>query len=473
MRLAAKRRPPPTPAPAQRSFPSQRLPPRRRPSVRRSGSSASHPYLLFDDDDIADFRAQVKQSGHKRAEIYGVIKDAVDDRGSSCPQHGLTAFGFCYAMTGNSSYAESVRVQLLDLAGSSEWEGGKRDRKMAMKLIYFALAYDMCYDYLRGKSGFSTIRNKLARETHKMYEAASASSYNSSWSNWWRHCYSQNHYHRNIAALALGAMALKFEGDKLSSYSQSDVNRWLKFSLEEFKKNKAALDRVTDGSWYEGTQYEQTTMGSDLPVASWALRRVEGYDAITSCPGVSASRCVLALQQRSGKTSATALPRSEMMARPGGRQTGCFPPCDSRPVSPTTHRHSGQRIASSRVHGRQASMGAMMSLHAIVQEFIYYDDGVEPLSHRRSLAGFLARYGHSTNRVHANRLEDRRRASRVEMRCVRRSRIFRPLQKDDQMERRPLEERRLLLGPIAKLLSARLQPRDRPRTPGQQRFLQS
>ena len=154
---------------------------------------------------------------------------------------------------------------------------------MAGKLTQFALGFDLCYDYLSARSDFDKLRDKLARETFKMYQATTQD-YNERWENWWQHAYSQNHFHRNVGGLTFGALALKFEGNELQEFDQSDVNRWIQTASEEWTKNHAALAGNIDGGWYEGTGYEETALGVDLPDPLYILRRIEGIDLLTPSP---------------------------------------------------------------------------------------------------------------------------------------------------------------------------------------------
>ena len=258
------------------------LPTDLRPLLTSPAESLRHPFLLFDANDT-QLREEAADPSTQRHKIFQVIRKAVDANGANCPYTGLSAYGLCYALSGNATYARAVHKQLASLAAENEWEGGVRDRRMAIKITQFALGFDLCYDYLSAQSDFGKLRDKLARETFKMYQAATQD-YNERWENWWQHAYSQNHFHRNVSGLTFGALALKFEGDELREFDQRDVNRWIETIREEWTKNHAALAGNVDGGWYEGTGYEETALGVDLPDPLYILRRIEGVDLLTPSP---------------------------------------------------------------------------------------------------------------------------------------------------------------------------------------------
>jgi len=194
-----------------------------------------HPYLFLDEPDIAELRAEANNPASERYHIFQAIKAAVDaniNGGGSCHYFGITSYALCYLITGDAArYAEPAKECMLSLAGEPEWEGGKRDRTMAIILLYYAMGYDWLANYLQPIDK-TTIRDKLALETFKTYEAASGP-HDSTWQNWWTHCYSQNHFHRDVGGMLMGALALRYEGNELTDYSQADVDGWIAFGREE------------------------------------------------------------------------------------------------------------------------------------------------------------------------------------------------------------------------------------------------
>ena len=176
-----------------------------------------------------------------------------------------------------------MAAQLNEMANLPEWDNGARSRTVSARLVQYALGFDFCYDYLKKQKNFQKIRDKLALETFKMYEAATGD-YNPKWKNWWRHAYCQNHFHRNAGAIVFGALALKFEGNALTKFNQTDVNQWIAAAKVEWTKNHQATKGIIDGSWFEGDGYHETTVGADVPDALHLLKKVEGLDLITPSP---------------------------------------------------------------------------------------------------------------------------------------------------------------------------------------------
>lgn len=338
-----------------------------------------HPYLFFDSGDLPGLIADANDGTHERSAIFQTLMDEVEAQGADCPTHGLTAYALAYVITGEPSYAESVRQRLLALAGQVEWEGGERDRGMAEILTYFAIAFDLTYDYLAVGSGFDTIRDKLALETFKMYEAAS-SDYDAVWRNWWRTSYSQNHFHRDVGSEILGALALKYEGNSLTDYTQADVDTWIGVGIDLLTKNQAALDGITDGSWHEGNMYEETTVGIDLPHPLVAIRRVEGLDLISSSPWLQTVPKFWIYNMAPPSSARSRLTQYGDSGSAWWRQNGILPTlrlCASEYNDPYAQWAADENVAT---NGRDARFNGMSYTLAVFYEFVYYDDSVEALS---------------------------------------------------------------------------------------------
>ena len=251
------------------------------PIAETAQRSTQHPYLLVGDQRML---AEAKDPSSERSKIFAAVKKVVDAAGSSCPRTGLASFGLCYWVTGDTKYAKAVNAELNKQADRAQWSAdGERSRIVSAQLVQYALGFDFCYDYLKKQPTFKKVRDKLALETSKVYEAATGK-YNATWKNWWRHAYSQNHFHRNARALVYGALALKFEGNALSKFNQNDVDNWIAAAKEEWIKNHEATKGIVDGSWFEGDGYDETTLGSDVPDALFMLKKVEGLDLITTSP---------------------------------------------------------------------------------------------------------------------------------------------------------------------------------------------
>jgi len=251
-----------------------------RPITTKAPKFLEHPYLIASKEEMAKVVRDVNNPSQKRSTIFQAIKKAVDAETWKCPPQGLSSFGMCYAVTGDKRYAEAVYKCLQKLAAVSVWED-HRDRESSRRIIGFSHGLDLCYDYLKTKSDYNKLLDKLALETFKMWQAATQP-WKAEWRNWWAHDYAQNHFHLNLQAVVLGSLALKFEGSRLSRFDQKDVDKWLSSAKDEWLKAHEILAEISDGSWYEGTLYEETTLGHDMPPALEALARIEGLDLITT-----------------------------------------------------------------------------------------------------------------------------------------------------------------------------------------------
>ncbi|NIM93051.1 MAG: DUF4962 domain-containing protein [Anaerolineales bacterium] len=339
-----------------------------------------HPYLFFDSGDLPNLITDANDPYHERYAIFQSIKGQVDAEGGSvAPTKGLPSYALVYQITGETAYAEAVRQGMLDLAGQTDWEIGERDREMAEKLTYYALAFDLTHDYLKTKSDFNTIRDKLALETFKMYEAAS-SDYNRDWANWWRTAYSQNHFHRNVGSMVLGALALKYEGDQLTDFNQNDVDAWITFSREVMAKNQAALDGIIDGSWFEGNMYEETTIGIDLPHPLYALKRVEGLDLIARSPWLQNVPKFWIYNMVPDEQARSRLTQYGDGGSSWWRQNGFLA---TLRLLAREYRDPYAQWAADRIvvtNGRQPYFAGMSYALAIVYEFFYFDESVASAS---------------------------------------------------------------------------------------------
>lgn len=245
----------------------------------------SHPYLLFKPDELEKMRQDANTPGTERNKMFAFLKSEVDKYGS-CTANSLSGFGLVYQiikksdLTYANKLAESCKKAMLGMVEADEWEaGGRRDRRMAQEILQFALGYDLFYEYLKSdNANLVKIRNKLAFETNKMWEALTQDG-ESAWRNWWNDAYSQNHYHRNISSLLLGSLALKYEGSLLTNgFKQINIDAWISDAKLGARKVMTILEGIKDGSWYEGTLYMETTQSDDLPLFLHVLRTVEGID---------------------------------------------------------------------------------------------------------------------------------------------------------------------------------------------------
>lgn len=325
-------------------------------------------------DDLATILADTRREGHPRRQAFETLRRAVDARRGDCPMQALTAFALCFRITGLAAYAEPVRLRLLALAAQAEWESGQRDRKMAETLTAYSMSFDLCREYLVVRSGIASIRRKLARETFKMYQAASQA-YNATWQNWWVHTYSQNHFHRNIGSLVFGTTALRRDGAPLAEFGSGNLERWLAFAVEELAKNHAALEPIVDGSWFEGTQYEETTAGTDLPPALYLLRRAGVADHLTT------NRWLANVPRFWIYNMNPVRPRHRIASFADGganwsRTNGLLTTLRlcARLYRDPQAQWAADRIVA--VHGRDVSFRGLESAHAIVLEVLYLDASV-------------------------------------------------------------------------------------------------
>ena len=379
-----------------------------RPTTTEATKARRHPFLLFDAGNT-QLQEDALDDSTRRHMIFRTIRKAVDANGASCPYTGISAYGLCYALTGQTSYARAVYARLKSLALETEWEGGVRDRRMGVKLTQFALGFDLCYDYLKSQSDFRKLRDKLARETFKMHQAATQG-YNSTWENWWQSAYSQNHFHRNISGLTFGALALKFEGDELSDFDQRDVDRWIATARKEWTKNHAALAGNIDGAWYEGTGYEETALGVDIPDPLYVLRRIEGLDLLTSAPWLRMVS-VFWIYNSNPETARSRLTQFGDNGAAWSRQNGllstlrlCARLFDNRQAQWAADQlaRDGKRDPSFKVNP--------LYIGSVVTEFVYYDESVSARSpegvwadswHAKNLEMAFLRDGWERGKLHA------------------------------------------------------------------------
>ena len=181
-------------------------------------------------------------------------------------------FAFAYILTGDTRYADLAKNYLLTFASWEYWDTqpDTRDLALSAMLIGNALAYDWIYDYLND-SERDTIRNSLAAQAEKMYQAAIASSNVSGWNNWWSNSFLQNHTLINRSALGVAGLVLKGENGNADKYIENTRQGWERIS--------ALMDGNGDGSWHESTNYGAYAFTNSL-VYLVNMKRINGTDQV-------------------------------------------------------------------------------------------------------------------------------------------------------------------------------------------------
>jgi hypothetical protein len=183
----------------------------------------------------------------------------------------LIPLAFAYAVTGDERFSDLTREHLLAYAAWEYWGGdselGDRDLTLSFMLKGNALAYDWVYDQL-SETDRTTIRSALAQHAQEQYLAAT-NPYTSTWRNWWRHSFAQNHWHVNNTAVGMAALALEGEDSRTTT--------WLDHVVGQMEINDYVLGGIQDGTWHEGVYYQNMMLTLSLPFFH-NLERLKGQD---------------------------------------------------------------------------------------------------------------------------------------------------------------------------------------------------
>jgi hypothetical protein len=175
--------------------------------------------------------------------------------------------------------------------------------------------------------------------------------------------------------MTMGALALKFEGNQLSKFSQSDVNKWIAAAKEEWTKNHYALSRIVDGSWFEGTQYEETTIGADMPHPLYMLKRIEGLDLLSVNPWLRMVP-VYWIYNTNPENPRARIAAYGDSGTSWSRRNGLLSTLRlcARIFGDSQAQWAADVVA--KASGRQPTFTDLLRIHCAVQELFYYDDSV-------------------------------------------------------------------------------------------------
>jgi hypothetical protein len=239
-----------------------------------------HPRLFFGPGDVPTLQAQAATT---HQEIWNPIRDYADSQlgtspPSSAPPDGdyrnygdqLIPFAFACVITGEAGHCDLAKTYLLTYAAWDQWgEENWRDLGHAHMLLGNATAYDWLYDILTPAER-QTVRESLAGWAHKMHEA-STEPYQSSWNNWWRKSYMQNHYWINHSALGMAGLALLSEDERAQT--------WIDQASSRMSRMEYVLNGIEDGSWHESIPYQSYGLTLSLPFMV-NLRGIQGTEIL-------------------------------------------------------------------------------------------------------------------------------------------------------------------------------------------------
>jgi hypothetical protein len=237
-----------------------------------------HPRLFFDANDIPTLQAKAATT---HQEIWIPIRDYTDSQldtvpPSSAPPDGypnygnqLIPFAFACVISGDADRCDLAKTYLLTYAAWEQWnEDNECGLGHAHMLLGNAIAYDWLYNVLTPAER-RTVRQSLAAWTQRMYEASAAPTYQSSWDNWWRKGYLQNHYSTIHSALGMASLALLGEDDR--------AQIWIDQASSRMSRMQYILNGIGDGSWHESIYYQNYWLTMSLPFMV-NLRKTQGTD---------------------------------------------------------------------------------------------------------------------------------------------------------------------------------------------------
>ncbi len=235
-----------------------------------------HPRLFFSQEDIPRLR-QEAQTTHK--DIWDAIKYYADRLPDNCAMPndyydaGNVVFvsAFAYVITGEATYLDKARECMMVNADPDKWPywdaSNTRDLNLADMLVKNSLAYDWLYNNMTQQER-DYVRAGLVRHATEMLEAADYN--NTSWSDWWKRSWIQNHFTTNNAGLGLTALAIDGE----LGYDP----KFLSVPVSNFKVEQYVLESIGEGTWHEGFNYQSAEF-TPLPFLI-NLERIKGTDLI-------------------------------------------------------------------------------------------------------------------------------------------------------------------------------------------------
>ena len=250
-------------------------------------NNAAHPYLLFDGEELAGYRAEIEQVGNYRRELYEGLEDYL----GRAENRLMLPEAFHQLISEDNHYLNDAKEILLEIVAQECWgpdgEYCRRDRIAANTLGRVSLAYDWLYEEL-SLTEREQVKARIAIEVCRLFEASTYGKNNTAekWSNWWLTDYTQNHFHSVTGGMMLGALAIQNDNpptclasNKNGQFTTVTNRQIVEFGLYQMERNYLVFNRISDGSYPEGDSYVTAYSEIYLP-ALWAVDRLLTHNLI-------------------------------------------------------------------------------------------------------------------------------------------------------------------------------------------------